>query len=244
MLRALTLFIAAVAILAAQDHTLGYDDTPSYPGSKWRVHDINRPQPEAITPGSCNAAPSKPPSDAEVLFDGSSLDKWTTKGGAPTWKVENGYVEIAPGKGDLVTKEKFGDIQLHLQWATPAEVSGKSQGRGNSGIKLMTLYEVQVLDSWNNPTYADGQAAAVYGQYPPLVNASCKPGEWQTYDIAFSAPKFADNAGLRDGVSKWRAGAGPCRNQGGDAAPAGRQIFAARGHAAAAAESRQSRPLP
>jgi hypothetical protein len=244
MLRALTLFIAAVAILAAQDHTLGYDDTPSYPGSKWRVHDINRPQPEAITPGSCNAAPSKPPSDAEVLFDGSSLDKWTTKGGAPTWKVENGYVEIAPGKGDLVTKEKFGDIQLHLQWATPAEVSGKSQGRGNSGIKLMTLYEVQVLDSWNNPTYADGQAAAVYGQYPPLVNASCKPGEWQTYDIAFSAPKFADNAGLRDGVSKWRAGAGPCRNQGGDIAPAGRQIFAARGHAAAAAESRQSRPLP
>jgi hypothetical protein len=199
MLRMLTLLIATAAVLIAQDHTLGYDDTPSYPGSKWRVHDINRPRPEAITPGSCNAAPSKPPSDAEVLFDGSNLDKWTTKSGAPTWKVENGYVEIVPGKGDLTTKEKFGDLQVHIQWATPSEVSGKSQGRGNSGIKLMTLYEVQVLDSYNNPTYADGQAAAVYGQHPPLVNASCKPGEWQTYDIAFDAPKFKGDKLVKPG---------------------------------------------
>jgi hypothetical protein len=199
MLRTIMLAAVAAASLVAQDHTLGYDDTPSYPGSKWRVHDSKRPRPEAITPGACNAEPVKPPSDAEVLFDGTSLDKWETKGGAPTWKVENGYVEIVPGKGDMVTKEKFGDIQLHLQWATPSEVSGKSQGRGNSGVKLMTLFEVQVLDSYDNPTYADGQAAAIYGQHPPLVNASCKPGEWQTYDIAFDAPKFEGDKLVKPG---------------------------------------------
>jgi hypothetical protein len=199
MLRTIMLAAAAASLLAAQDHTLGYDDTPSYPGSKWRVHDSKRPRPEVITPGACNAQPVKPPSDAEVLFDGTSLEKWETKGGAPTWKVENGYVEIVPGKGDLITKEKFGDMQLHLQWRTPSEISGKSQGRGNSGVKLMTLYEVQVLDSYDNPTYADGQAAAVYGQHPPLVNASCKPGEWQTYDIAFDAPKFKGDKLVKPG---------------------------------------------
>src|SRR6202035_4363508 len=106
------------------------------------------------------------------------------------WKLENGYFEVVPGTGDLVTKEKFGDIQLHIEWSEPADITGKSQARGNSGVILMGLYEIQVLDSYNNPTYADGQAGAIYGQWPPLVNATRPPGQWQAYDIIFEAPRF------------------------------------------------------
>src|SRR4051794_33699284 len=179
---------------AQQDHRLGYNDTPSYPGSKWRVHDASRPRPAAITPGSCNAPKATPPSDAEVLFDGRDLDKFVTldKGqpGPATWQLGQGYMEVIPGKGDIWTKESFGDVQIHFEWASPAEVKGDSQSRGNSGIKISGLYEIQVLDSFDNMTYADGQAGAIYGQSPPLVNASCKPGEWQAYDIIFDAPKF------------------------------------------------------
>ncbi|HUS07288.1 MAG TPA: DUF1080 domain-containing protein, partial [Bryobacteraceae bacterium] len=170
---------------------VGYDDTPVLPGQKWRVHDIKRPAPPPVTPGR----PGEPPSDAIVLFNGKSLDQWVSigKGGnvtPPTWKVQDGYMEMVTGGGDLVSKEKFGDCQIHVEWAAPPQIDGTSQWRGNSGILLMHRYEIQVLDSWNNPTYADGQAAAIYGQYPPLVNASRKPGEWQTYDIAFEAPRF------------------------------------------------------
>ena len=164
---------------------VGLRQYPSYPGSKWRVHDVSRPRPEVVTPGTCNAPSFKPPSDADVLFDGKDLSKWDAK-----WKVENGYFEVVPHQGNAKTKESFGDMQLHLEWASPSEVKGKSQGRGNSGVLLMGKYEVQVLDSYDNPTYADGQAASIYGRYPPLVNASCKPGEWQRYDIIFESPKF------------------------------------------------------
>ena len=187
----LLMSIAAAQAPPRKDHTLGYDDTPFLPGGKWRVHDVSRPRPRVITPGAQN---SQPPSDAIVLFDGKDLSRWETiskgKPAQPKWKVENGYMEVVPGTGSIQTKEKFGDIQLHLEWATPAEVFGKSQSRGNSGVLLMTRYEVQVLDSYDNPTYADGQAAAIYGQVPPPVNASRKPGEWQTYDIVFEAPAF------------------------------------------------------
>jgi hypothetical protein len=144
-----------------------------------------------VTPG---AEAWRPPSDAIVLFDGTSLSKWVTnwkgKLSEPKWKVESGYVEVVPGSGSLETREKFGDIQLHIEWATPSEVHGSSQARGNSGVLLMGRYEVQVLDSYDNPTYADGQAAAIYGQAPPPVNASRKPGEWQSYEIVFEAPHF------------------------------------------------------
>jgi hypothetical protein len=144
-----------------------------------------------VTPG---AKPGNPPSDAIVLFDGKDLSHWTAEtkhGPAPAaWKVENGYMEIVPGSGTLVSKEKFGDIQLHLEWAAPASITGDSQWRGNSGVLIMNRYEIQVLDSYHNLTYADGQAGAIYGQWPPLVNAARKPGEWQTYDIVFEAPKF------------------------------------------------------
>jgi hypothetical protein len=166
----------------------GYTDTPLITDQQWRVHDINRPRPRMVTPAS---VPGGPPSDAIVLFDGKDLSKWSSHGGekgksqvvAPAWKVQNGYMEVVHEAGDIFTKEKFGDIQLHVEWASPAEVDGTSQWRGNSGILLMGVYEIQVLDSYNNPTYADGQAGAIYGQWPPLVNASRKPGEWQTYDL-------------------------------------------------------------
>lgn len=187
---------AVAGVLGAQqpqpDHRLGYDDTPSYSGSKWKVHDSKRPRPATVS-GNCNAATVKAPSDATVLFDGVDTSKWITpenKGGPMTWKVENGYMEVIPGKGGVRTKDSFGDFQLHVEWASPAVVKGDSQNRGNSGIMIMGQYEVQVLDSWDNPTYADGQATAIYGQYPPYVNASCKPGEWQAYDIIFESPKF------------------------------------------------------
>jgi hypothetical protein len=180
----------AAGLAQEADHTLGYNNTPFLPGGKWRVHDVSRPRPEVVTPGVGTA----PPSDAIVLFDGKDFSHWTTKvkgqDTPPKWKLENGYMEVVPHSGAIDTKEKFGDIQLHLEWATPAKVEAKSQDRGNSGVLLMTRYEVQVLDSYNNPTYADGQAAAIYGQTPPMVNASRPPGEWQTYDIFWEAPKF------------------------------------------------------
>ncbi|MBM4019588.1 MAG: DUF1080 domain-containing protein [Planctomycetes bacterium] len=181
---------------------IGYDDTPMLPDGKWRVHDGNRPRPRMVTPPSAvpPADPGRPPSDALVLFDGKDLSHWQTQGKGPdkgklvpaAWKVENGYMEAVPGAGSLISKESFGDCQLHVEWASPAEVKGASQGRGNGGVLLMGRYEVQVLDSWDNITYADGQAAALYGQYPPLVNASRRPGQWQAFDIIFEAPRFED----------------------------------------------------
>jgi hypothetical protein len=131
------------------------------------------------------------PSDAIVLFDGRSLDGWeSAKGGPAPWKIEGGNLVVAPRSGFIQTKAAFGDIQLHLEFRTPAEVKGDSQGRGNSGVYFMGLYEVQILDSYNNPTYVNGQAGAVYKQHIPLVNASRPPGEWQSYDIVFVAPRF------------------------------------------------------
>jgi len=171
----------------------GYDDTPFLPGSKFRVHDAARPQPRIVTPGTASTEenPGDPPSDAVVLFDGSDLSGWAAKsGGAAPWKVENGYMEVAPKTGNIQTRDSFGDCQLHVEWAAPVAVKGESQGRGNSGVFLMGLYEIQVLDCYDNPTYADGTTAAVYGQWPPLVNACRKPGEWQTFDIIWLGPRF------------------------------------------------------
>lgn len=167
----------------------GYRDTPVIPGQKWKVHDIDRPVPRVVAPG---AKYGDAPADAVVLFDGKDTSAWTEKGGPLTWKVENGYMEVRceKGAGSAQTKEKFGDAQYHIEWAAPAVIDGDSQWRGNSGILLMNRYEVQVLDSFNNRTYPDGQAGAIYGWWPPMVNATRKPGEWQAYDIFFEAPKF------------------------------------------------------
>jgi hypothetical protein len=161
---------------------------------KWAVHDESRPRPPVIEPGtaSTNEQAGKAPSDAMILFDGKDLSKWKSKkGGEAPWKVMGGYMEAAGD--DIQTKDSFGDCQIHVEWAAPENMSGKSQGRGNSGVYIMGKYEVQILDSYQNETYADGQAAALYGQYPPLVNAVRPPGQWQTYDIIFHRPHFSDD---------------------------------------------------
>jgi hypothetical protein len=189
---------ALMAVAIAQQSKpgdLGFTDTPMLPGLPWHVHDPARPHPKVVTPGE---TPGAPPSDAIVLFDGKDLSQWTQAGrGADQgkmvearWTMGNGYFEVAGGTGNLLTRQKFGDCQLHIEWASPAVVKGTSQGRGNSGVLLMSRYEIQVLDAYNNPTYADGQASAIYGQWPPLANPARKPGEWNTYDILFEAPRF------------------------------------------------------
>ena len=146
------------------------------------------PVPPMVTPG----IGTQPPSDAIVLFDGSDLSAWERASGGPAaWTVENGAMTVAAGAGDIRTREQFGDIQLHIEWRSPAEVRGDGQGRGNSGVYLQERYEVQVLDSYNNETYSNGQTGSIYKQFIPLVNASRPPGEWQVYDIIFTAPVFS-----------------------------------------------------
>lgn len=164
----------------------GYSTTQKH---RWAVHDKNRPQPKVVAPGK---QPGQPPSDAIILFDGSDLSQWvsTKDNGTAQWKVENGYMEVVKKSGSLRTKHSFGDCQLHIEWAIPAVVKGEGQHRGNSGIYLMGRYEVQVLESYNNTTYPDGQAAAIYGQNPPMVNVCRPPGQWQSYDIIFRRPDF------------------------------------------------------
>jgi len=192
--------LAAVAALAtsvsAQTQGPGYTDTPVLPNG-WRVHDAARPRPVVVDPGPAPAAPLPVPADAIVLFDGSNLDAFRGRSGAADWRLADGFMEVNR-TGDIETKAEFGDCQLHVEWAAPDPVKGESQGRGNSGVFFFGRYEIQVLDSFDNPTYADGQAAALYGQTPPLVNACRKPGEWQTYDIMFRAPRFAADGSLAE----------------------------------------------
>jgi 3-keto-disaccharide hydrolase len=178
--------------MLAQQAPVGYDDTPMQPSGKWRVHDGKRPQPRMVAPGDGVAAtPVNAPQDATVLVGPrADLSAWQMMDGSPvTWAMSNGVLET--GKGLIRTKAEFTDVQLHVEFATPKEVKGDSQGRGNSGVFLLGKFEIQVLDSYHNPTYPDGQASAMYGQFPPLVNASKAPGEWQMYDIVFTAPRFA-----------------------------------------------------
>ncbi len=160
---------------------------------RWMVHDIDRPAPPVVTPGNGSAQnqAGKAPSDAIVLFDGTDLSKWATERGGPAkWNVQDGYMQVARRSGNIKTKQAFGSCQLHIEFATPSTVRGTSQGRGNSGVFLMATYEVQVLDSYENKTYPDGQCAALYGQAVPLVNACRGPGQWQSYDIIFHRPIF------------------------------------------------------
>lgn len=158
--------------------------------TEWPVHSLERPKPRVVAPGA--PAPSAaPPADALVLFDGRSLSEWRSGTEIGRWRVVDGAMEVVRGAGGIETARAFGDIQLHLEWRTVAPPTGDGQNRSNSGVFLMGRYEVQILDSYQNETYADGQAAALYGQHPPLVNASRAPGEWQSYDIVFRRPRFA-----------------------------------------------------
>lgn len=171
----LALFVAACTAPAvqAQDYQNG----------------IEWPKIKVVTPGSENSAP---PSDAIVLFDGKDLSQWKD---ASQWKVEDGA--MVAGKGTIRSVQEFGDCQLHIEWSAPAKVRGEGQGRGNSGVFLMGIYELQVLDSFENPTYADGQAASIYKQKPPMVNATRKPGEWNAYDVIWTAPRFNEDGTLK-----------------------------------------------
>ena len=173
-----TLLLPAAGLLAGASLGLGlqdkvtYDDTPLLPGGEYRVHG-ERPWPAVVAPGDAVGAA---PADAVVLFDGADLSAWRKGNDDAHWRVQDGYMEVSGG-GSIRTREEFGDCQLHIEFALPAVVKGSSQGRGNSGVYLMGRYEIQVLDSFENPTYPDGQCGAMYGQYPPMVNVSRGPGE-------------------------------------------------------------------
>jgi hypothetical protein len=196
----LMMFAAALVALAGGSMTylaVAEEAAAAEGQQKWEVHDMKRPKPPIITPGtfSTQDQPGKAPSDALVLFDGTDLSHWQAEGGGdPTWNVKSGYMEAA--KKGMETKDKFGDLQIHAEWSEPEDIKGESQGRGNSGIYIMGRYEVQVLDSYKNETYADGQAGALYGQYPPLVNAMRPPGQWNVYDIVFHRPHFNDDGSV------------------------------------------------
>ena len=161
----------------------GYKDTPKLPWCGYLVHDPDRPAPKRVDPGPA-PAPGAPPADAKVLFDGKDLAPWQSN----NWKLVDGCIEA--GSGSLTTKDSFRSFQLHLEWMAPANFQGPWYNRGNNGVMLHGLYEIQIFDSYHEKIYPDGEAAAVYGQTPPLVNACRKPGEWQTYDIVLMAPKF------------------------------------------------------
>jgi hypothetical protein len=193
----------SASVYAANVGSPFYGDAPN-DHHPWAVHDRNRPQPMLVTPGTFSTLeqPGKPPSDAIVLFDGTDLSKWEADegNGVPTkWIVKDGAMECVPRSGYIRTKDKLSDIQLHVEWAAPTKVQGDSQGRGNSGVFLMGLVEVQVLDNYNNPTYPDGFAGSVYGVNPPLANALHPPGKFQVYDIVFRRPIYKDGKQLDPG---------------------------------------------
>ena len=201
-----------------QGDDLGFTDTPMLPGLPYHVHDPDRPHPAVVTPASQPGGPpsdaivlfdgkdlsqwtfqGRAPGGGgggggggRAMTDEMRAQMQKTQASLPPlgWKLENGYVEVIPRAGDMVTKEKFGDVQVHVEFQMPENIQGRSQNRGNSGVLLQSRYEIQVLDSFQSPTYADGQLGAIYGQWPPLVNAARKPGEWQSYDIVFEAPVF------------------------------------------------------
>jgi hypothetical protein len=188
------LTLASSLLAAGSTGPVFYGDAPD-DHHPWAVHDGNRPQPKIVTPGTFSTADKagKPPSDAIILFDGTDLSKWVGDKDAPApWIVRDGYMEVKPGSGEIRTKDKLGDCQLHVEFAAPAKVEGDGQGRGNSGIFLPGGVEIQVLDNYNNPTYADGTAGGYYGINPPMVNAVRPPGEFQMYDIVFRRPVYRD----------------------------------------------------
>jgi hypothetical protein len=180
-----------IAVVASLLASAGLAAAEQYP-----QHDRNRPAPKVVVPGAAVSAPA--PADAVVLFDGKDLSQWRSqkdKGAAP-WRVADGAFEVVKGTGGIETARSFGDCQLHIEWTSPNPPAGTDQDRGNSGVFFMGIYELQVLDSYQAATYPDGQAGALYGQFPPLVNVSRAPGEWNAYDVVFRAPRFGQDGKL------------------------------------------------
>ena len=184
------LIVSLFFVLAAFAEEPGYTDTPLIPGSTWKVHDKDRPQPKIVAPGTGDIGVTAP-TDAIVLFDGTNLDQWARTDGRPIeGGITNGAFDIMK-TGQLQTKQEFGDFQLHIEWRAPELKEGFDRmNQGNSGVFLMGQFEVQIIESKASYIYADGNAGALYGQYPPLVNPAREPLEWQSFDIFFTAPKF------------------------------------------------------
>lgn len=191
------LFLPLFIIAACQQNTTtAVADTKDTATVQWKIHDMNRPRPQTVEP-LAQTLPAPAPKNAIMLFDGKDFSHWVAKdSGDVKWKLENGYMEIVPGTGEIISKDKFGDMFLHVEWASPIDSARKGQDRGNSGIFFMHQYELQVLDSYNADTYADGQAGALYGQAPPRFNACTPPGEWNAYDITFRRPRFNADGSL------------------------------------------------
>ncbi|MBQ3148492.1 MAG: DUF1080 domain-containing protein [Alistipes sp.] len=187
LLSALTL---AIAVGASAQQKKEY---PKPEAMRPAMTEFWTPQPKVVTPGDIKT--DSAPSDAIVLFDGKDLSAWKSckTGGDADWKVHNGVFTVDKTKGDIVTRESFGSFQLHIEWSVPKNITGTSQARGNSGVFLQDRYEIQILDNYQNETYANGQAGSVYKQVIPLANAMRKPGEWNVYDIIYNAPVFNED---------------------------------------------------
>ena len=185
--------LCSIALAVIAKPSLAEEYTPEQIAAfmgRGKATEVWQPAPPQVRTGELGS----PPSDATVLFGGSNTSSWeAVNGGEIKWQISNGALQVAPGSGSIQTREKFSSVQLHLEWRSPSIVQNNGQDRGNSGVILMERYEVQILDSFNNPTYANGQAASIYKQHIPLVNASKEPGAWQTYDIVFMAPAFDES---------------------------------------------------
>ncbi|MDX1544289.1 MAG: DUF1080 domain-containing protein [Christiangramia sp.] len=191
----LVFFIISPVAMAQKDYPTTPPDKSPMP-MKPEMTEIWEPKVEVVNPGD---KPGEAPSDAIILFNGKDLNNWVSQkdtAKAAPWKIKEGYFEVIPGTGGIQTKMKFGDVQLHIEWSAPDRVENSGQGRGNSGLFFQNRYELQILDSYNNRTYSNGQAASIYKDHPPLVNAMRSPEDWNTYDVIYTAPRFKDNGKL------------------------------------------------
>ena len=184
--------------VAPPESRLVAEEPAAVPAKRWKQHSMTQPKPPVVA-GLSSTGPAAVPADAVVLFDGKDLSQWVSDSGEPAaWTVRDGFFEVNTEAGSIQTRESFGDVQMHIEWASPSPAAGSGQNRGNSGVFLMGRYEIQVLDTFRADTYADGYAGAVYGQAPPLFNATLPPGEWQTFDIVFRGPRFSADEQLLD----------------------------------------------
>ena len=191
--------LASCAVIVAQDKKQEFKMPTGYAGITHEMSEFYEPVPPVVTPGTeMPGGGFTAPSDAIILFDGKDLSAWESpKGGPAEWDVHDGVFTVNKKKGDIQTKQKFTDFQLHIEWRVPENITGESQLRGNSGVYMQGMYEIQILDCYNNPTYTNGMTGSVYKQSRPLANAMRKPGEWNVYDIIYTAPTFKEDGSYR-----------------------------------------------